>query len=148
MSIGPVGGATTALAAPPKNEKLDKATKDFEGVWLAQILREARPKGGMFSSSFAAETFQDMMSQTLGQSMAESGKLGFAKKLYDHLNKTAQTQAAPGVAAGEQAQSSAQAPAAGAATPVANAAVQPLAPAVYPSLYDLALPAPGSLGKD
>ena len=85
-NISPVGvGASPLPPKLPDNPRLKKATQDFEGIFLTQILREARPKGGMFDKSFAAQTFQDMMSQALGQSMADSGKLGLAKKLYDQL---------------------------------------------------------------
>lgn len=89
-NISPVGGGaspmpSTPLPDNPRLKALKKATQDFEAIWLSQIMREARPKGGMLDKSFAAQTFQDMMSQALGQSMADSGKLGLAKKLYDQL---------------------------------------------------------------
>jgi Rod binding domain-containing protein len=89
MATDSVGAATsiTPLGPMPSDPKtrLKKAATDMEAVWLAQVLREARPKGGMLDKSFAAQTFQDMFSETLAQSMADSKAIGLSDMLVRQL---------------------------------------------------------------
>jgi len=69
------------VLSPEKRAKLEKVAIEMEAVWVAQILKEARPKGNMMDSSFAAQTFQDMLGQQLAQDMAKKGVLGLADTL-------------------------------------------------------------------
>jgi Rod binding domain-containing protein len=61
--------------------RLKVAAESMEAIWLTQMLREARPKGGMLDKSFAAQTFRDMLDQAMGDSMAKSGVVGLADTL-------------------------------------------------------------------
>jgi len=79
-SIGPLPNATRA--------RMKKAATALEGVWLTQVLQAARPKGGMLDKSFASSAFQDMLSQQLGQTMADSGVVGLADKMTNQLLHT------------------------------------------------------------
>lgn len=107
MATDSVGAATSVspLGPMPSDPKarLKKAATDLEAVWLAQVLREARPKGGMLDKSFAAQTFQDMFSQTLAQSMADSKAIGLSdmlvKQLEPRVSVNATTQASGGTTA-------------------------------------------------
>ncbi len=80
----------SALGALPRDPKarLKKAAHSMEALWLTDMLKEARPKGGMFSKSFASSTFQDMMSQQLAQNIADTGLLGLSDSLSRQLLHT------------------------------------------------------------
>ena len=79
--------------APPPMDKahqdLKKATQQFEGYFLHQLLTEMRktvPKDTLLGDDGnGQEIFQDMMDQTLSGSMSERGDLGMAKMMYDQL---------------------------------------------------------------
>jgi len=85
--------ATTATTAPPPLDKahmdLKKATQQFESYFLHQLLKEMRktvPEDGLLADDGQGkEIFQDMMDQTLSDSMSSRGDLGMAKMMYDQL---------------------------------------------------------------
>ena len=81
---------TTALGVMPRDPKarLKKASHAMESLWISNMLKEARPKGGMFSKSFASATFQDMMSDQLAQHIADTGLLGLSDNLSRQLLHT------------------------------------------------------------
>jgi Rod binding domain-containing protein len=81
---------TTALGIMPTDPKarLKKASHAMESLWISNMLKEARPKGGMFSKSFASTTFQDMMSDQLAQHIADTGLLGLSDNLSRQLLHT------------------------------------------------------------
>lgn len=86
MEIGKNSFPSTTPAPTSRAAKLKKAASDMEAVWIAQILKETRPKGGMMDKSFAAQTFQDMLGQQLAQDMAKKGVLGLADTLVRQLS--------------------------------------------------------------
>lgn len=106
MSVVPgVGSANQPLvpSTPGSEERktrLHKAASDFEAIWIHQMLKEAQPKGGMLERSFAAETYRDMLSQTLAQSMAKRGAFGLADAL---VKQVAPPNSEPPPAAGDVA---------------------------------------------
>jgi len=85
--IDHVATSQTPLGAMPKDPRarLKKAAESMEAIWLTQMLREARPKGGLLDKSFAAQTFRDMLDQTMGDSMAQSGVIGLSSTLVRQL---------------------------------------------------------------
>jgi Rod binding domain-containing protein len=78
-----ISSSQTPLGAMPKDPRarLKKAAEAMEAIWLTQMLREARPKGGLLDKSFAAQTFRDMLDQAMGESMATSGVIGLSSTL-------------------------------------------------------------------
>ena len=68
---------------------LKKATQQFEGYFLHELLKEMRktvPEDKLLGDDgHGQEIFQDMMDQTLSESMASRGDLGMAKMMYDQL---------------------------------------------------------------
>ena len=77
----------TPLGPMPKDPKarLEKAAVALEGVWLTQMLREARPKSSLIGNSFASETFKDMLDQALGEKLAEAGVLKLTDSMVRQL---------------------------------------------------------------
>lgn len=96
--MSPINAYTNSpIGSLPRNPKarLQKAAHDMEGLWLSQILKEATPKGGMLGKSFAASTFQDMMSQALAQKIADTGLIGLSDSLTRQLLPAPQQQTPP-----------------------------------------------------
>lgn len=79
--------------APPALDKphqdLKKATQQFEGYFLHELLKEMRktiPDDKLLGDDgHGQEIFRDMMDQTLSESMSTRGDLGMAKMMYDQL---------------------------------------------------------------
>ena len=68
---------------------LKKATEQFEGYFLHQLLTEMRktiPKDTLLADDGnGKQIFQDMMDQTVSENMSKRGDLGMAKMMYDQL---------------------------------------------------------------
>ena len=81
---------TSAPAPTDKPHRdLQKATQQFEGYFLHELLKEMRktiPDDKLLADDgHGKEIFQDMMDQTLSDSMSSRGDLGMAKMMYDQL---------------------------------------------------------------
>ena len=79
-------------AAAPTDKahlELKKATEQFEGYFLHQLLTEMRktiPKDTLLTDDGnGKQIFQDMMDQTISENMSKRGDLGMAKMMYDQL---------------------------------------------------------------
>jgi flagellar protein FlgJ len=80
-------------SAPPaldkKHQDLEKATQQFEGYFVNELLKEMRktvPKDTLVKDDGdGQEIFQGMMDQTLSEAMSSRGDLGMAKMMYDQL---------------------------------------------------------------
>ena len=79
--------------APPALDKkhldLKKATQQFEGYFVNELLKEMRktvPKDTLVKDDGdGQEIFQGMMDQTLSEAMSSRGDIGMAKMMYDQL---------------------------------------------------------------
>lgn len=81
------------LAPPPKiagmgrpvaDPKIHKVAKEFEAVFLSEMLRLARPPdkaASGFSAGHDGETWQMFMDQALGKAAAEKGGTGLSKEI-------------------------------------------------------------------
>ncbi|MGD0088965.1 MAG: rod-binding protein [Planctomycetota bacterium] len=85
LNVDPSIASAEPRGATDKAARLRKAATGLEGLWIHQMLKEALPKGGMLERSFAAETFQDMLSDALAQNMAQRSKFGLADVLVKQL---------------------------------------------------------------
>ena len=99
MAIAPIQPvATDAQDIAPENlmgnkqltedQKIAQASRQFEAIMLQQILSETQKPvitSEFTDNSTAAGIYQDYMTQTLAQSMAKSGTLGFAKVFEQQL---------------------------------------------------------------
>ncbi len=81
------------IPAPPpadkRHEDLKKATQQFEGYFLHELLKEMRktvPDDKLLGDDgHGQEIFRDMMDQKLSETMSQRGDLGMAKMMYDQL---------------------------------------------------------------
>jgi len=84
-----IGGEGGSVALDKKYLGLKKATQQFEGYFLHELLKEMRktvPEDKLLGDeSHGQEIFRDMMDQTLSDSMSSRGDLGMAKMMYDQL---------------------------------------------------------------
>lgn len=87
----------------PAHAKLKTATEQFESYFLHQMLVEMRktiPKDTeLKDDAHQEETFQDMMDQSMADTLSRRGELGLGKLMYDQL---APTVGAPAPVAGAE----------------------------------------------
>lgn len=96
-TITPSAGASTPLstanAAPSDSEKLSGVAKQFEAIFLRQMLAAARKTnlGGednIFSSQ-GMDTFRQMQDDRFADIASETGAFGLGKMIQTHLAKFA-----------------------------------------------------------
>lgn len=71
-------------------EKLKKACKDFEQIFLGIMYKQMRatvPKSSLIEGSFARETFEEMLDERIAQEAAKGQGIGLADVLYKSLVK-------------------------------------------------------------
>jgi len=88
-------------AASPEKAQLQKVAKQFEAIFLRQMIGTMRQSGGgegIFDSS-ATEQFRDMSDARTADTMAEKGALGIAEMLlrqYESRTPATPAASAPG----------------------------------------------------
>jgi len=105
----PLLASTTASATETgasARDKLSGVAKQFEGIFLRQMLASARKtnfggEDGLFSSE-AMGTFRQMQDERFADIAADTGAFGLAKMIEAHLAKFVQGEAAPTDAAAKQ----------------------------------------------
>lgn len=92
LSTSGTGGAATAAPSGDRAQ-LAKAAKDFEAIFVRQMLSSARKaSAGLGEDLFgndAVQTFRDMQDSRLADTMAQTGALGLAKQIEAHLARFA-----------------------------------------------------------
>lgn len=71
-------------------KKLDSASKDFESVFISQMLEtvfETVPTDGPMNGGLGENIFRSMMIQNIGQQMAQQGGIGLAPNVRTELLK-------------------------------------------------------------
>ena len=77
-------------ARQQEDKKLQEACKQFETIFLSQMLTQMRksiPKGKLFGKSREEDMYQDMLAQEQAKVWAESGGIGLSNLLYQQLRK-------------------------------------------------------------
>ena len=81
--------STATSAADATRAKLGGAAKEFEAIFVRQMLASARKAGfgdELFGSG-AVDTFRDMQDSQFADMTAKTGTLGLAKQIEAHLAK-------------------------------------------------------------
>ena len=71
--------------SPEYREQVDKASKEFEGILLAQLFRVMRstiPKSELMGGEFERDMYEDMMITEIAGVSSRSESLGIAEMLY------------------------------------------------------------------
>ncbi len=72
--------------APPENDHLLEKAKQFEAVFIAQMLNySGLTKAIGQNAGFGGEAFSSMMSQQYAEAIVDDGGFGLAKKIYTQL---------------------------------------------------------------
>jgi Rod binding domain-containing protein len=72
------------------NRKLDEGAREFEGIFIAQMLETAWstvPTDGMTDGGMGESIFRSLMIQDIGQQMARQGGIGLAPHIHAELLK-------------------------------------------------------------
>lgn len=88
-AITPVTSPTTAPASGTSREDLSKAAKQFEAIFVRQMLSSAR-KANFGDSLFASQgldTFRQMQDDRFADLASDTGAFGMAKMIEAHLAK-------------------------------------------------------------
>ena len=75
-------------ATDPKRQKLQKACRDFEAIFVTQMLKEMRPEGDdpILGSSHEKKIYESMMDEERAKDMTRNGSpLGVGEALYKEL---------------------------------------------------------------
>lgn len=76
---------------PPADQddrRLLEVSREFEGIFLRQLLRQMRatvPRSDLVQASFGREVFEGMQDDLLAGEMSKSGGIGLAEMLYRQL---------------------------------------------------------------
>lgn len=79
---------TTEQTGRQDGAKLKKALKDFEAVFMGQILKEMRktiPKGGLFASGPQENMMRDLLDEQWARELASGPGMGLAESLYRQM---------------------------------------------------------------
>ncbi len=79
----------TPKADTDKEAKLQKACKDFEAIFLKQMLttmRKSIPKSGLFNDGFANDMYQSMADDQLAKDLSHEKGMGIGDVLYRQLS--------------------------------------------------------------
>ena len=89
--------SSAADAIDATRAKLGGAAKEFEAIFVRQMLASARKAsfGDELFGSSATDTFRDMQDSQYADLTAKSGTLGLAKQIEAHLAKFVGTAAKP-----------------------------------------------------
>lgn len=74
-----------------KDKALDTACKEFESMFAHQLLKvmgEAMPDG-LFEEGLASDMYKDLLYQSVGKAIAETGALGIGNVLRNHMQPLA-----------------------------------------------------------
>lgn len=86
MQIGPVGQPTT-----PEEKKFQKACKDFEAVFIRQMLNEMQTQSkALLGGSSADQTYREMLYDELSKRISAGPGMGVADVLYRQLKDQVQ----------------------------------------------------------
>jgi Rod binding domain-containing protein len=95
----PVQQAKPGGCVAPASAKLHKAAKDFEAMFMTEMMHQARPSpqaGGVFAAGIGEKSWQVFMDQALGKAAASQSGTGLTREIEKAL-RAAQGQCSKGV---------------------------------------------------
>ncbi|OWZ84616.1 rod-binding protein [Natranaerobius trueperi] len=72
-------------AAQESDHKLKKAAKQFEAMFVSQMIESMRktiPESDLLDGGFAEDTYEEMLDQAYSEKIADTKGLGLADKIY------------------------------------------------------------------
>jgi Rod binding domain-containing protein len=80
-----LNGLAKAALHLPELQKLDKATKQIEGIFTKQLLEQMQKGSTSFGKGAQASIYQDLFNQAIVEATSKRGTLGLAPILYREL---------------------------------------------------------------
>ena len=83
-----IPGGNKLAADPPDNDRLWQASRQFEALFVAQLLngmRKSVPSSGLLGKGFADDVQTSMLDQAIADAVGKQGRLGIARSLYRQL---------------------------------------------------------------
>lgn len=71
------------------DKKLRETCQEFESLFVSMMMKEMRktvPDGGLLSSSFATDTYQDMFDEEISKSASKGNGIGIADAMYRQIS--------------------------------------------------------------
>lgn len=89
--VSSLGAAAPDTSRLPSRENLEKASQQFESIFVSMMLKSMRAAqdslgGGLFDSD-ASRQFRDMQDDRLAAEFGRRGTLGIAKAMQDYLSR-------------------------------------------------------------
>ena len=88
MDIAPITQPIPKLAPMSNEQKAEAAAKDFEAVYISQMLThmfEGIKTDGMFGGGNAENIFRSMMVDEYGKMLSENGGIGIASAVQNEI---------------------------------------------------------------
>jgi len=92
FSVKALPGSTAARMAPKSADKLEQACKDFESLFINQMMQQMRktvPQDGLFNGGRAEKIYTEMLDSEMAKSIANQRGMGLASILYRQLSTLA-----------------------------------------------------------
>lgn len=86
--FNPLGALQRPKDGKIDEEKLKKASAEFESIFIEQLLKSMRQtvlKGGLFKEGSETEIYQSLFDQELSKSFAKQGRLGLGAMIYKQM---------------------------------------------------------------
>ena len=94
MAVSPIDTTRIQISRAPAptvmNRKLEDGAREFEGIFISQMLETAWstvPTDGLTGGGMGEEIFRSLMIQDIGQQMARQGGIGLAPHIHAELLK-------------------------------------------------------------
>ena len=71
------------------DKKLKETCQEFESLFVSMMMKEMRktvPDGGLLSSSFATDTYQDMFDEEISKAASRGNGIGIADAMYRQIS--------------------------------------------------------------
>ena len=87
------GRLTSSESAKPQDEQIREAAKEFESVFLFQMLKQVRnsihKEEGLMNGGLGEEMFTGMLDEEYAKVMANSNSTGLADVIYEQMSRNA-----------------------------------------------------------
>lgn len=91
-AVNPVSYTQAKADFDRQNARLKKATQDFEGVFIGQMLKQMRKSmagaNPLFGNSSEAKLYQEMQDDATAENMSKTGSFGLGHLLYKTMKHT------------------------------------------------------------
>ena len=84
-----LSGKLTSAYTEKDDAKLKETCKEFESLFINMMMKEMRktvPESELLSSSFATDTYQEMLDEEISKSASKGNGIGIADAMYKQIS--------------------------------------------------------------